>query len=110
MRLREEHEEGEHQGEQPDGLGEGETQNGVVEQHLDLVGLASAGNEEVAEDGTDSEADASEGDGSEASADVVEALNLDGDGGRSTGGGDGEGSSHALGGLGGETAHHGCSS
>ena len=108
MPLREEHEEGQHEGEQANSLSQGEAQNGVVEEHLGEVGLASAGNEQVAEDRADSEADASEGDGGEASADVVETLDRDGHGGCS-GLGSYEGSrghEAASHGLGDNTAHH----
>eukprot|EP01084_Bolivina_argentea_P171385 296935_1 len=106
--LREEHEEGEHEGKQANSLGEGETQNGVVEEHLGEVGLASAGDEEVTEDGTDAKANTGEGDGGEASADVVEALDGDGDGGGGASGDAGHGGGHAAGNGEDGTAHHDC--
>ena len=79
--LREEHEEGEHEGEEADSFSEGETKNGVVEEHTGEVGLAGDGDEEVTEDGTDTETDTSEGDGGETGADEVETLDGDGDSG-----------------------------
>ena len=107
--LCEEHEEGEHEGEESNGLGEGEAQNGVVEQHTGQVGLTGAGDEEVTEDGSDSESDTSEGDSGEAGTDVVEALDGDGNGGGGAGGDDaggGGGHSGTADGGGTDTAHH----
>ena len=95
--LREEHEEGEHEGEEANSFSEGETENGVVEEHAGEVGLAGDGDEEVAEDGSDTEADTSEGDGGEAGADEVETLDGDGDGGGGAGGDEGGGGDHAAG-------------
>ena len=108
--LCEEHEEGEHEGEESNGLSQGEAQNGVVEQHAGQVGLTGAGDEEVTEDGSDSESDTSEGDSGKAGTDVVEALDGDGDGGGGAGGDDaGGGGGHGgtADGGGTDTAHHG---
>ena len=94
------------QGEQANSLRQGEAQNGVVEQHLRQVGLASAGDQQVAEDGTDTQTNASEGDGSEAGADVVQALHGDGDRRGRAGSDEGSGSGSTAGGLSDHTAHH----
>eukprot|EP00657_Telonema_sp_P-1_P011978 TRINITY_DN794_c0_g2_i1.p1 TRINITY_DN794_c0_g2~~TRINITY_DN794_c0_g2_i1.p1 ORF type:complete len:116 (+),score=57.89 TRINITY_DN794_c0_g2_i1:82-429(+) len=87
-----------------------QTQNGVVEEHAGQVGLTGAGDEEVTEDGSDSESDTSEGDGGEAGTDVVETVDGDGDGGGGAGGDDaGGGGGHGgtADGGGTDTAHHG---
>jgi hypothetical protein len=110
--LREEHEEGKHEGEEADSFSQGEAKNGVVEEHAGEVGLAGDGDEEVAEDGSDTETDTSEGDGGETSADEVETLDGDGDGGggaRSNSddrGGGSDGSANRDGSLGSDTAEH----
>ena len=110
--LREEHEEGKHEGEEADSFSQGETKNGVVEEHTGEVGLAGDGNEEVTEDGTDTETDTSEGDGGETGADEVETLDGDGDGGggassdNSDGGSRSGSAADGNGGLRSDTAEH----
>jgi hypothetical protein len=105
--LREEHEEGKHKGKQANSLSQGEAKNCVVEQHLGQIGLTSAGDEEVAENGTDTQTNAGESNSGEASANVVQALNGDSNGGggadssHNTGGG-----SNTADGLGSDTTHH----
>ena len=107
--LREEHEEGKHQGEQTNGLRQGEAENGVVEQHLRQVRLAGAGDQQGTEDRTNTHTHASQRDGGEAGADVVQALDGDGHGGGLAGAHDqcaGGGGRAAGGGLSEDTAHH----
>ena len=104
--LREQHQEGQHQSEQANSLGQGEAQNGVVEQHLNLVGLAGAGDQQVSEDGTDTQTDTGQGNSGQTSTDEVQTLDLDGDSGGGALGDNGQGGSRALGGLDGQTAHH----
>ena len=108
--LREEHEEGEHKSEEANSFSEGETKNGVVEEHTSEVGLASDGDEEVTEDGTDTETNTSESDGGETSADEVETLDGDGNGGSGASSDEGARSGHTAssgdGGLSRDTAEH----